>query len=108
MPRRCPGDQEEASCMRGSSCRFCRRRRNVQQIIYKLQDQVSGAERSHQLRAFHAYARERTFFLVNEAVAGSKQAAWDIAIKLATMLDTGAIKEDQRVAERAKLSTVIT
>ena len=48
------------------------------------------------------------FFLVNEAVAGSKQAAWDIAIKLATMLDTGAIKEDQLVAERAKLCTVIT
>ena len=45
---------------------------------------------------------------MNEAVAGSKQAAWDMAIKLATMLDNGAIKEDQLVAERAKLCTVIT
>ena len=42
------------------------------------------------------------FFLVSAAV-GSPQKAWEIAVKLADMLESGHIQEADLMAERAKL-----
>ncbi len=48
--------------------------------------------------------RNTHFFLVSEKV-GSAQRAWESAVKLADMLESGHIKEEDLLAEREKLST---